>query len=240
VPGANCNGADEFTYKANDGTADSNVATVALKVRSVSDPPMAQWDQVMIEKDTPANIDVLANDSDGDGDDFSITEVTSPNYGTATITESGEIRYSPNAGYTSPDFDPDFFNYTVTDSTGETGIAGVNLTVQDTTAPTVLSTKPANGAVNVAPTTNVEVVFSEAINADTLINGETVKLVKKGTTTALAATVSYDAVNRKAILDPTKPLARRVTYTATITTGVKDRADSPLAADKVWSFKIKR
>jgi hypothetical protein len=107
--------------------------------------------------------------------------------------------------------------------------------VQDTTAPTVLSTKPANGAVNVAPTTNVEAVFSEAINADTLINGETVKLVKKGT-----ATVSYDAVNRKAILDPTKPLARRATYTATITTGVKDRADIPLAADKVWSFKIKR
>jgi hypothetical protein len=42
------------------------------------------------------------------------------------------------------------------------------------------------------------------------------------------------------ILNPNKSLTRGATYIATITTGVKDRADIPLAANKVWSFKIKR
>ena len=238
-PNDNFNGVDEFTYKANDGTADSSVASVVIRIRSVDDAPIANFDQVNVEKDTPTNIDVLANDSDGDGDEFSITEVTSPNHGTATETEDGRIRYSPDAGYTSPDFDPDFFSYTITDSNGDTGQGFVSVTVRDTTAPTVLRTKPASGAVNVAPSANVEAFFSEAINVDTLVNGETVKLVKKGTTTHLAATVSYDPLNKKMILDPNKPLTRRATYIATITTGVKDRADIPLAANKVWNFKIK-
>ena len=39
TPAANYNGADSFTYKANDGTADSNVVTVALTVGSVNDAP---------------------------------------------------------------------------------------------------------------------------------------------------------------------------------------------------------
>jgi VCBS repeat-containing protein len=38
-PGANYNGADGFTYRANDGTADSNVATVSITVTGVNDAP---------------------------------------------------------------------------------------------------------------------------------------------------------------------------------------------------------
>ena len=39
MPAANYNGPDSFTYKASDGTADSNTATVSLNVTSVNDPP---------------------------------------------------------------------------------------------------------------------------------------------------------------------------------------------------------
>src|SRR5205823_666516 len=39
TPGADYNGADSFTYKANDGTLDSNVATVSLTVTSINDNP---------------------------------------------------------------------------------------------------------------------------------------------------------------------------------------------------------
>jgi len=38
-PAANFNGTDSFTYKANDGTADSNIATVSITVNAVNDPP---------------------------------------------------------------------------------------------------------------------------------------------------------------------------------------------------------
>src|SRR5207249_3877468 len=41
TPAANFNGSDSFTYKANDGQADSNVATVALTISPVNDAPVA-------------------------------------------------------------------------------------------------------------------------------------------------------------------------------------------------------
>ena len=41
TPALNFNGADSFTYKANDGVADSNVATVSITVNPVNDPPAA-------------------------------------------------------------------------------------------------------------------------------------------------------------------------------------------------------
>src|SRR5204863_204233 len=39
VPAANYNGPDSFTYKANDGQADSGVATVSLTITGVNDAP---------------------------------------------------------------------------------------------------------------------------------------------------------------------------------------------------------
>ena len=39
TPAANDNGSDSFTYKANDGTVDSNTATVNITVSAVNDPP---------------------------------------------------------------------------------------------------------------------------------------------------------------------------------------------------------
>ena len=46
TPNANFNGSDSFTYKANDGTVDSNVATVTITVDAVNDAPVALDDSV--------------------------------------------------------------------------------------------------------------------------------------------------------------------------------------------------
>ena len=56
-PAANYNGSDSFTYKANDGSADSNVATVSITVNAVNDAPVAANDSAITDEDTPTDID---------------------------------------------------------------------------------------------------------------------------------------------------------------------------------------
>jgi hypothetical protein len=78
------------------------------------------------------------------------------------------------------------------------------------------------------------------------IDGTTVKLVKKGTTTPVAATLSRPAPD-KVVLDPNKSLARGDTYTATIA-GAGDLEGNLLDQDpatpgeqpKTWTFKVRR
>ena len=106
----------------------------------------------------------------------------------------------------------------------------------DTTAPTVSSVTPANGATGVSRSTSVTATFSEAMDPATLTNS-TVTL-KAGTTT-VTATVSYDAASKKVTLKPSSSLSYQTKYTATVkggTSGAKDQAGNPLAADKVWTF----
>ncbi|HKX75144.1 MAG TPA: cadherin-like domain-containing protein, partial [Acidimicrobiia bacterium] len=48
TPNANFNGTDSFTYKANDGSADSNTATVTITVNAINDPPVATNDSAQV------------------------------------------------------------------------------------------------------------------------------------------------------------------------------------------------
>jgi hypothetical protein len=142
--------------------------------------------------------------------------------------------------------------YTATLKGGATGVkdlAGNALTADktwsfttvapaDTTAPTVSTVAPQDGATDVALSTNVEATFSEDMDAST-IDGTTFTLTKQGATTPVGATVAYDAANKKVVLDPNADLDQGATYTATVkggTGGVKDLAGNALAADKTRSF----
>ena len=88
----------------------------------------------------------------------------------------------------------------------------------DTTPPTVTATSPAPGATGVAVNTNVTATFSEAMTASTLTTA-TVTLVPQGSTTPVAATVTYAAATNTVTLDPTADLAGSTVYTATIKGG---------------------
>ena len=50
TPAANYNGPDSFTFKANDGSADSNVATVSITVTPVNDAPVAFGQTVVTDR----------------------------------------------------------------------------------------------------------------------------------------------------------------------------------------------
>jgi hypothetical protein len=113
----------------------------------------------------------------------------------------------------------------------------------DTTAPKVISTFPRNGG-EVGPATNVTATFSEDMRPASVLNA--FKLFKKGSTTQIAAAVTYDAATDIATLNPTNNLKRGATYKAVVTTVAKDLAGNRLDQDgsttglqrKVWFFEI--
>ncbi|MBA8882572.1 cadherin-like domain-containing protein [Dokdonella fugitiva] len=84
--------------------------------------PLAQADVANTSTGVALAIDVLANDSDADGDALAITAVTAPAHGTA-VASGGTILYTPAAGFSGSDT----FAYTIADGHG--GSAGANVTV---------------------------------------------------------------------------------------------------------------
>ena len=111
--------------------------------------------------------------------------------------------------------------------------SGISVLV-DKAAPSVVSNGPADGATNVSIATNITAVFSEDIDPAT-INGTTFTL-KDNNNNPITGTVTYDPASRTATFRPSSPLNYSTTYTATISTGVKDLAGTGLAANKSWSF----
>jgi hypothetical protein len=107
----------------------------------------------------------------------------------------------------------------------------------DTTPPQLVTTLPANGAVNVNTGTGLTVSFSESLDPTT-INATTFKL-KTPAGAVVPSTVTYTAATGSATLQPASGLSVSTTYTATIAggaAGVKDLAGNALAANVNWSF----
>ena len=101
----------------------------------------------------------------------------------------------------------------------------------DNIAPTVSSTNPLQGATGVAIIT---VSFSEAMRTST-ISSANFTLTGPGAA-SVAGNVSYDTSSKMARFTPTSALAASTTYTARISTGVKDLAGNALETNYVWSF----
>jgi hypothetical protein len=87
--------------------------------------PAAQADFGTLAEDGTLDIDVLANDSDLDGNALSIAATGSPAHGKVTVLADGRLRYTPNADY----FGAERFTYRISDSQGGQATAEVVLTI---------------------------------------------------------------------------------------------------------------
>jgi hypothetical protein len=133
-PDPNFHGSDSFTYTIDDGHGGTDTATVNVTVNPVNDAPVATDDSATTDEDVATTIDVLANDSDVDGDPLSVTAVGTPGNGTAVINPDDTITYTPNAGFSGNDS----FTYTVDDGNGGTAQGLVSIEVNAASSDTPL------------------------------------------------------------------------------------------------------
>lgn len=128
TPNPNFNGLDSFTYQANDGSQNSNVATVTINVTPDNDLPVAADNAYTVPSVLLTTIPapgVLGNDSDIDGDTLNAVLGTTTAGGTLVLNADGSFDYTPNAGTVS-----DSFTYFANDGTGNSlAEATVDITV---------------------------------------------------------------------------------------------------------------
>jgi hypothetical protein len=142
TPAANYNGPDSFTFKVNDGTADSNTATVSITVTAVNDGPLAKAVAATTDEDTAKQVTLDATDVDGDALTYEI--VAGPSHGSLGTVTGNKVTYTPAGDYNGSDT----FTYKAKDAALYSNTATVSVTVN---------------AVNDAPTIGV---LSPSVTAD--------------------------------------------------------------------------
>jgi beta-mannanase len=134
TPAAGFCGGDRFEYRVKDTTTTASyprpyIADTAVVTITMPCPPVANPDAATFSEDSGVQINVLANDSDANGDALTIVSATQPSNGTRTIA-GNSITYVPTAGY----YGNDSFSYTITDGS-QTATATVTLTRNCTVSP---------------------------------------------------------------------------------------------------------
>ena len=142
TPNANYNGPASFSYTVSDGNGGISTATVNITVAAVNDNPVANADAVNTTINVPiANINVLGNDTDVDGNTLSVTSATvNPAQGSATVNANGTINFTPALNFSG------LASVTVTIGDGNGGTATSTLTI------TVGANTPPNSANATATT----------------------------------------------------------------------------------------
>jgi chitodextrinase len=103
----------------------------------------------------------------------------------------------------------------------------------DTQPPTVSITSPTNHAINVDPNVTISATFNENINPST-ITAQTFAVTMG--TGGISVSGSRSCVGSTVTFTPSSSLNPGTTYTATVTTGIKDLAGNSLASIYNWSF----
>ncbi len=123
TPNPNFGGVDPFTYVVNDGFL---TATARVTV-TVNRLPVAADDTRAVAQNSANNpLNIMANDSDPDGNAISIASVVQPANGSAAVAAgAASIIYTPNTGFSGTDF----FAYSISDGL-LTASARVTVTVR--------------------------------------------------------------------------------------------------------------
>ena len=123
TPAADLAGEDSFTFIANDGQADSAVATVTLSIAAENDVPLAEAGATSGDEDTEITGQVSAVDPDGDPLSYAVTSDAA--HGQVVMASDGSFSYTPEANY----FGEDSFTFVANDGTSDSAEQTFTITV---------------------------------------------------------------------------------------------------------------
>jgi ELWxxDGT repeat protein/VCBS repeat-containing protein len=143
-PTAGFVGTDSFTYRANDGISDSDLATVLITVTNAAPTATNDLTGYSTNRNAPLTVPVtssiLANDSDPNRDPLTVAAgpLTTSNGGTLSLNANGSFTYTPALNFAGVDS----FTYQASDGLLTSNTATVNLTVNPgaNLPPTIVTT----------------------------------------------------------------------------------------------------
>lgn len=101
TPAHDFNGTDSFTVGGSDGSFAPVTGVMTVTVKAVNDAPVAADDTYVVPKTGTSTLNVLANDTDVDGDALTIEIAEAPPGATATV-QNGAIQLTPLPGVAGP------------------------------------------------------------------------------------------------------------------------------------------
>lgn len=125
---------DSFDYRANDGSSDSNSATVTITINPVNDAPVANSDGITVAEGGVATVldsaatSVLVNDTDAEGNPLTAVLDADVSNGALTLNSDGTLSYTHNGGATSSDS----FTYHANDGADSSNTVTVSITITAT------------------------------------------------------------------------------------------------------------
>lgn len=104
TPNSNYFGSDSFSFKANDGLADSNTSTISITINPVNDPPITSDVVITTNEDTPyrGSNEYILISSDVEDDPLTFALLTPPSHGVLSGT-LGNLTYTPASNYFGSD-----------------------------------------------------------------------------------------------------------------------------------------
>jgi hypothetical protein len=130
TPAAGVSGAGSFTYAVSDGLGGTASASVTVAI--VNRAPVAGADAATTTQDVAVTLpNLLANDSDPDGDGLTITGVAPGTGGSVSLGGANAVTFTPAAGFVGGAT----FSYTVSDTRGASATGNVAVSVTSTAPP---------------------------------------------------------------------------------------------------------
>jgi len=236
-PDANFSGSDSFDYTVSDGTV-TDTATATIIVTALNSGPVAVADSASVDEDLSIQIDVLANDTDADGDSLTVASVGDAQNGSVKLM-MGYVFYTPDANFSGSDS----FSYVAQDPEGAISSAGTVTLIVNATNDAVVAVTDVVVLEQDSATLTIDVLGNDTDSESDAMTLVSVGSAGKGVVAMVGGKVTYTPTAGEigsdtftyvvGDLDPTDGVTIQTTTVGTVEVTLSEANLAPITVDDV-------